>query len=115
MKFDHLINKKRDLYNIINNTNKKSSNDEYFKGLKKGILDSFDLFNTSILFYKKYKDNVKLLMKEQNNLWLKWVDYYNKQKGINRTNYNNTFNKWLFEKIFSTKDNVEISNFLELF
>ena len=115
MKFDQLINKKKELYKIINNTSKNSNDEKYYEGLKKGILDSFNLFNSAILFYKQYKNNVKLLMKEQNNLWIKWVDYYNSQKGIDNSNYENRYNKWLFENIFSNINNDEQSDYLELF
>ena len=53
-------------------------------------------------------------MKEQNKLWLKWVDYYNGQTGIDTSNYKNRYNKWLFDNIFSNIGNEEKSELLEV-
>jgi hypothetical protein len=115
MKYDQLINKKKELNTIINNSNNCKNNEKYYEGLKKGISESFTLINSTITFYKQYKDDVKLLMKEQNKLWLKWVDYYNGQTGIDNSNYKNRYNKWLFDNIFSNIGNEEKSELLELY
>ena len=111
MKFDQLMYKKKELNKMINNSN---NNEKYYEGLKKGVTESFNLFNSTISFYKEYKDDVKLLMKEQNKLWLKWVDYYNSQTSIDNSNYKNRYNKWLFDNIFSNI-NTEERELLELF
>jgi len=116
MKFDQLINKKKELNKIINTSkNNNNNNEQYYEGLKKGVSESFNLFKSTIAFYKEYKDDVKLLMKEQNKLWLKWVDYYNSQTSINNSNYKNRYNKWLFDNIFSNINTEEERELLELF
>ena len=115
MKYDELINKKKELKKIINNSNFNNKNEKYYEGFKKGVLESVNLFNSTISFYKQYKDDVKLLMKEQNKLWLKWVDYYNGQTSIDNSNYKNRYNKWLFDNIFSNIKTEENEELLELF
>ena len=69
-------NIQQELKNIIN---KSSNDDTYYEGLKKGVTESFKFFNYSMSFYNKYKNDVKLLMKEQQSVWKKWINYYNKK------------------------------------
>jgi len=115
MKYDQLIDKKKELEKTINNSKELNINEKYLEGLKKGISESFNLFNSTIAFYKKYKDDVKLLMKEQNKLWIKWVDYYNNQTSIDNSNYKNRYNIWLFDNIILKINNDEKNEILELF
>jgi hypothetical protein len=112
MKFDELLTKKNKLNEILKNSN---NSEKYDIGLKEGIKISFDLFNKSIEFYLKYKDNVKLLMKEQNKLWSKWVSYYNDQNNIDNSNYISSYNKWLFDNIFINIQHDEKRKLLELY
>ena len=112
MDYVQLIKKKQELKNIINES---SNDDTYYEGLKKGVSESFKFFNCSMSFYKKYKNDVKLLMKEQNKLWLEWIKYYNKQENINKLNYLDIYNKWLFNDIFSNIQNKDDNNLLEIF
>jgi hypothetical protein len=83
------------------NTKTEDLNDKYYEGYKNGVIESFNLFNSTVQFYKQYKDDVKLLMKEQNKLWYKWVEYYNNKTGIDKNNFIDYYNKWLFENLFS--------------
>ncbi len=115
MKYDQIIDKKKELSEIINNSNNVNEEDKYDKGLRKGISESFQLFESVISFYNQYKGNVNLLMKEQNKLWLKWVNYYNHQTGINNSNYTNRYNKWLFDNLFIILNFEEKSELFKLF
>jgi hypothetical protein len=115
MKYDQLINKKKKLNKIINNQDNFKDNKKYYEGLKEGVNESFDLFNLTIEFYKKYKDNVKLLMNEQNKLWLKWISYYNNQNDINNSNYKIRYNKWLFDNLFLNINNDKKIGLLEIY
>ena len=72
MKYEPLKDKKQQL----KKDKKCTDNPEFNTGFEKGVDHSFDLFATFIELYKKYKDDVKLLMKEQNIVWSNWVKYY---------------------------------------
>jgi hypothetical protein len=111
MKYDDLIKKKKMLNTIVKNNN----DENYKRGLKEGIEKSLDLFNSTIDFYLRYKDNVKILMKEQNKLWNNWIKYYNDQNNIDISNYISTYNKWLFENIFQNIKPDEKRKLLELY
>jgi len=113
MKFDELIDKKNKLNEIVKKPNDKDK--KYNIGFKEGVKISFDLFNLTTEFYLKYKDDVKLLMKEQNKLWTKWVSYYNNKNNIDVSNYINSYNKWLFDNTFINIQNDEKSKLLELY
>jgi hypothetical protein len=80
-----------------NGVNKKS---DFYSGFKKGVDDSFEVFSSFIDLFNKYKNNVNLLMKEQRDVWLKFVKYVEAQKGIDKSNYLNKYNNWLFNYIF---------------
>ena len=92
-----------------NNTNKK----EFYMGFEKGVDNSFDLFASFIDLFKKYKNNVKLLMNEQKKVWSKWVKYYENHSNIDTSNYLEKYNDWLFDYLFSDL-NGETANFLDL-
>ena len=84
-------------------------------GYKKGVDDSFEVFASFIDLFKKYKNNVKLLMNEQKEIWQKFVKFYETQKGLNTSNYLAKYNSWLFEFLFSDINNLDSDDFLSLF
>ncbi len=116
MNYDKILNKKKEMNNMLKQSNKTNENPQiiYSEDYKKGVLESFDLFKSIVEFYDKYKSNVKLLMQEQNNLWKKWVIFYNENTGINKANYNDKFNKWLFENLFSEFNNTQPNKLFDL-
>ena len=73
---------------------------EVYSGFKKGVNDSFDVFASYIDLFKKYKNNVSLLMNEQRDVWLKFVSYVEAQTDIDKENYLIRYNNWLFNFIF---------------
>lgn len=110
MKYEPLKNKKQELKGKVS---KGKNEKEFFLGFEKGIDDSFNLFATYVDLYKHYQNNVKILMNEQKNVWSKWVDYFEKQTNVDRLNYLDIYNKWLFDYIFSNVDGKS-NGFLEL-
>ena len=103
MKYESIKEKKQKIKKNINESIdcKDFNKQNYNQGFEKGISDSFDLFATTIEAYKRYKDNVKLLMKEQQKVWKKWVEYYNGKSDIDNSNYLDRYNNWLFDYTFS--------------
>ena len=94
-----------------NNINDKS---EFYLGFKKGVDDSFNVFASFVDLFKRYKNNVKLLMNEQKGVWLKFVQYYETQSGTSASNYLNRYNNWLFDYIFYDINNMSPNEFLSL-
>ncbi|MEF8848978.1 MAG: hypothetical protein V5A68_07595 [Candidatus Thermoplasmatota archaeon] len=86
----------------------------YSKGFQAGIEKSFQIFEFYIKQYKRYKNNVKLLMKEEKKLWKKWVNYYEKHSNIKTEEYENRYNEWLFENLFSDINLTEEGNILTI-
>jgi hypothetical protein len=115
MKYEPLKNKKQKMKkDNLSFKNKKDSNrDDFYMGFEKGVDNSFDLFASFIELYKRYKNDVKLLMNEQKNIWSKWVKYYEKKSDIDTSNYLENYNNWLFDYIFSDV-NEESSELLNL-
>ena len=109
MKYEPLKDKKQQL----KKGQKNSDNKEFHVGFEKGVDDSFDLFASFIGLYKKYTNDVKLLMNEQRPVWTKWVKYYESRPKVDSLNYLNIYNEWLFNHIFSDI-NDESDNFLTL-
>jgi len=109
MKYVSLKDKKQQL----KKGQKKSKNEEFRIGFEKGIDESFDLFSNFIDLYKKYKNDVKLLMNEQKPIWTKWVKYYENQPKVESSNYLNIYNEWLFNHIFCDIDD-DSESFLSL-
>lgn len=109
MKYEPLKNKKQQL----KKDKKTSDNTEFNIGFEKGVDHSFDLFASFIELYKRYKNDVKLLMKEQKNVWSNWVKYYENQSSVDTSSYLNRYNEWLFDYIFSNM-NEESDTFLSL-
>ena len=116
MKFEPLKNKKEKMMKDIITTADKKINDEneFYLGFKKGVDDSFNVFSSYIDLFNKYKNNVKLLMNEQKDVWLKFVKYYETQSNTNTSNYLSKYNNWLFNYIFHNINNETIDDFLSL-
>ena len=94
-----------------NNINDKS---EFYLGFKEGVDDSFNVFASFVDLFKRYKNNVKLLMNEQKDVWLKFVQYYETQSDTITSNYLNGYNNWLFDYIFYDINNMSPNEFLSL-
>ena len=60
-----------------------------------------DAVDSAVKFYKRYKNDIKRLMEEQHKVWSKFIDYYNSQSDIKRSNYLDKYNDWLFDYAFS--------------
>lgn len=108
MKLEPLKNKK---HNLKKELNKKNSH--FSDGFKNGVDKSFEVFSSYIHYYNRYQDNIKLLLDEQKKIWKEWTKYYDKQDNINKENYLEIYNKWLFNYIFikNNLDNEEYSLF----
>ena len=117
MKCEPLKNKKQKMKkDFLNSTdNNVSDQSEFYLGYKKGIDDSFEVFASYIDLFKRYKNNVKLLMNEQKDVWQNFVKFYETQKGLNTSNYLGKYNSWLFEYLFDDLNNMENDDFLSLF
>ncbi len=102
MKDESLIELKEKLKNGITKEN------DYKKGFEKGIDESFKLFSKYAKNYSKYYNNIKLLLKEDKRTWKKWIEFYDKQKNINKENYLNIYNKWLFDYFFNFSTENEL-------
>jgi hypothetical protein len=116
MKCEPLKDKKQKMIMDILKSNGKSIDDEsdYYLGFKKGVDDSFDTFSSLVDLFKRYKNNVKLLMNEQKDVWKKFVKYYETQSDNNKSNYLNKYNNWLFDYIFYDLSNLDSNSFLSL-
>jgi hypothetical protein len=99
------------LTSTSNNINDKS---EFYLGFQKGVDDSFNVFVSFVDLFKRYKNNVKLLMNEQKEVWLKFVQYYETQSDTNVSNYLKRYNNWLFDYIFYDINNMSPNEFLSL-
>ena len=114
MEYEPLKDKKQKLKNTIFSSNKqKSEKKDFCIGFEKGVDESFEVFETFIEYYNKYKNDVKLLMNEQKNIWSKWVKFYDNQTKVNPSEYLIKYNEWLFNYIFSNI-NEENESFLQL-
>lgn len=87
---------------------------EFYLGFKKGVDDSFSVFASFVDLFKRYKNNVKLLMNEQKDVWMKFVEYYETQSDINTSNYLIIYNNWLFEYIFYDINNLSANDLFSL-
>jgi hypothetical protein len=117
MKCEPLKNKKQKMKKDILSLKEKnvSEKSEFYLGYKKGIDDSFEVFASFVDQFKKYKNNVKLLMNEQKDVWQHFVKFYETQKGLNTSNYLGKYNSWLFEFLFDDLNNMDSNDFLSLF
>ena len=116
MIYEPLKNKKQKMEkDILKSTDKSLNNEsEYYQGFKKGLDDSFTLFASYIDLFKRYKNNVKLLMNEQKDVWEKFIKYYETQSDVNTSNYLTKYNNWLFDYIFHDVNNMDQDSFLSL-
>lgn len=103
MKYGPLNNKKQKMKKDALKSTKHDipSENKFYLGFEKGVDESFDLFASIVDSYKQYRDDVKLLMKEQRKVWTEWVDYYDNQSDIDVSNYLDRYNDWLFNYAFS--------------
>ena len=115
MIYEPLKDKKLKIEKNLQKLKNKNNSDEnnYYSGFEKGVNESFEAFASSIDAYKRYKNDVKLLMKEQQKIWSKWIKYYNSKNNINNDNFLAKYNDWLFSFIFSGIDNENSTGFLE--
>jgi hypothetical protein len=104
--------KKELLFNLNTKKSKDKKDDKFFKGFENGISESFKMFDVAINSYDRYKNEVKLLMKEQQSVWKKWINYYNKKSGINNNNYLENYNNWLYNYIFIEKEEENFDTLL---
>lgn len=79
--------------------NKKSKEDDFCKGFSEGVSEAFQEVQNSIDLFKRYQNDVKLLMKEQKPVWKHWVSFY-EDKNINQDEYLDQYNGWLFDFVF---------------
>jgi hypothetical protein len=116
MLYEPLKNKKQKMMKeVISSVDKKiNEKSEFYLGFKKGVDDSFNVFTSYVDLFKRYKNNVKLLMNEQKDVWLKFVKYYETQSDTNTTNYLSKYNNWLFNYIFQNIDNEIFDDFFNL-
>ncbi|KYK23751.1 hypothetical protein AYK24_07065 [Thermoplasmatales archaeon SG8-52-4] len=116
MKIEPLKYKKQKLMKNILTTTDNNINDksEFYLGFKKGVNDSFEIFTNFVDLFKKYKNNVKLLMNEQKDVWSKFVKFYKNQSNTNKSNYLSIYNNWLFEFIFHDINDMNINDFLSI-
>lgn len=93
---------------------KKSSTDKDFKkGYTKGVSEAFQEVQESVNLFKRYENDVKLLMKEQKPVWKNWVSYYEDQN-INQDEYIYRYNVWLFDFVFLKGNKKEKESLLHL-
>lgn len=116
MKFESLKNKKEKIIKDALKSNNKNINDknEFILGFNKGVDDSFNAFASLVDYFKKYKNNVKLLMTEQKDVWLEFVQYYENQSDNNPSNYLSKYNNWLFDYVFHNINDANPDDFLSL-
>jgi len=98
MKYEPLKNQKEKLKS---KPSKESEENNYNSGFKKGVDESFHVFASYVDLYKRYKNDVKLLMNEEKNIWSKWVEYFENKSNIDKANYLDVYNNWLFDYVFS--------------
>ena len=116
MKCEPLKDKKQKIMkDVLRSTDSKPNDEnEFYLGFKKGVDDSFNTFASFVDLFNKYKNNVKLLMNEQKDVWLKFIKYYKTQSNTNKSNYLNIYNNWLFQYIFYDVNNMSPNDFLSL-
>jgi len=114
MKCESLRNKKEKMKKdiLVSKNYSTKERTESYLGYEKGVDDSFNVFASYVDLYKRYKNDLKLLMNEQKHVWLQWVQYYETQTDINPTNYLCRYNDWLFDYIFYNVNNVKSDDFL---
>lgn len=77
-----------------------------------GTVYSEEVLSSAIHFYKRYRSNVSLLMKEQRKIWKQWIGFFETstegiqsqplhQRHTSMHAYLDTYNAWLFDFTFS--------------
>jgi hypothetical protein len=84
---------------ICKKKKKSKTEKEFHKGFNQGVTEAFEEVENSVVLFKRYESDVKLLMKEQKPVWKNWVSYYEDQK-IDQDEYLNRYNNWLFDFVF---------------
>ena len=110
MKLESLQQKKQQIEKQAPSFSKESKNDSFNEGFQKGVEASFNTFITLVDQYKRYKDEVKLLMDEQKPLWKEWVQYYEKRSDIPQSEYLVRYNTWLFDYLFYQRHQESIAD-----
>lgn len=116
MKYEPVKDKKQKMKKNIRKlaSSDALNDDNFYLGFEKGVSDSFDLFASTIEAYRQYKNDVKLLMKEQQKVWSKWVRYYDSKSDIDNSNYLDRYNNWLFDYTFSDIDEEKSDRLFKL-
>ena len=102
MKIEPLVKAREKLKNNIR------ENKDFKKGFTNGVDSSFEVFKKYVDGYNRYYDDIKLLLKEEKNIWKKWVNFYEKQNNINKENLLKIYNKWLFNYFFKFSSENEL-------
>ena len=79
---------------------------EPLKNKKVGVPDHTDVYLedsvvSAVKFYKRYRNNIKRLLEEQKNVWKEFIVYYDSQQNMNKSDYIEKYNIWLFDYAFS--------------
>ncbi|MFO8078323.1 MAG: hypothetical protein R6U21_06760 [Thermoplasmatota archaeon] len=114
MKLEPLPEKKLELTKHASKKAKTHKDNTFKTGYKTGVDNSFEAFSQLIQMYKRYKDDVKLLMNEQKPLWKSWVSFYEDQNNIAQSEYLSIYNKWLFDYIFQEAREERAQSILQL-
>ena len=116
MKCEPLKDKKQKMMKdvLISTDNDINEKSEFYLGFNKGVNDSFNVFASFVDLFKRYKNNVKLLMNEQKDVWKKFVKYYETQSDMDKSDYLNKYNNWLFDYIFYDINNLDSNVLLSL-
>ena len=110
MKLESLYQKRQQIEKQVLSLSKVSAKNSFDEGFQKGVATSFETFTSLIDQYKRYKNEVKLLMEEQKSLWKEWVRYYEKQPDIDQSEYLVRYNAWLFDYLFRQRHNEHIAD-----
>jgi len=79
---------------------------EPLKNKKVDVPDHTDVYLedsvvSAVTFYKRYRNNIKRLLEEQKNVWKEFIVYYDSQHDMNKSDYLEKYNIWLFDYAFS--------------
>lgn len=116
MKCEPLKDKKQKIMKdfLVSTENKINDKSDFYFGFKKGVDESFNVFASFVDLFNRYKNNVKLLMNEQKDVWLKFVKYYETLPGTSTSNYLSRYNNWLFNYIFYDINDMSANDLFSL-
>ena len=97
----------------ISKDNNENEKNDYYLGFNKGVNDSFNEFASIIDLFKKYKNNVKLLMNEQKDAWLKFIKYYENLNRLSRRGYSTRFVELLAAQGVTEKSRFKDKDFMD--